>query len=426
MRFAGIKNNQICLISNTQCNSSDMKIIQVPVELDHLSSVDLLNQCRISGDKIILKKQNKPANRLKIAFISNYKMKCGISSYGEDLLNVLIPYVGDIKLFVEENEDIVGDYFQIGDHKLPANKIVTCWKRGNELSRLVKEIKEYSPDIVVLNHEWGIFPDAKYFLSLMSQLADYRVIVIEHSVFHHQDKSICEAAMPEIIVHSQEAEYVLKQEKKVSAKVHIITHGCPPPDPNKLWNFYKSEHTFVQAGFGLRYKGFEKCIQATAILKQKYSDVFCTIVFTDSSHGQLEHQIYYNELINLVDKLGLQNQVGIIKGYQSDEVLDAYYKTNKVAVFPYISEPQHEVFGASGAARVAMSKCMPVITSTFPHFLELPTVRADTPEEIAHQLDILFSDKNKHKNQIERQNKFLEDNSWQNIAKKYIKIFENY
>jgi glycosyltransferase involved in cell wall biosynthesis len=180
----------------------------------------------------------------------------------------------------------------------------------------------------------------------------------------------------------------------------------------------------MQFGFGFRYKGWENSIRATGILKQKYPNVFFTGLFTESPYAKVEHQTYYNELMTLVDQLELRNNVAILRGYQSDAVLDSFLRTNQVTVFPYVSHPDHEVFGASGAARMAMSKGLPVITSSVNHFSDLCSIKADTPEQLANELDKLFSNPALIKEQVERQKVYAEDNSWANVALRHIKIFE--
>lgn len=268
------------------------------------------------------------------------------------------------------------------------------------------------------------WPNASYWLAMMNQLSDYRVIVTMHSVFHHRDKTIVEAAMPEIVTHLEGGRTVLKEEKGVSAKVHVIPHGCYTFNNERLWNFYKSEKTFMQFGFGFRYKGWENSIRAAAILKEKYPDVFFTGLFSESPYAKLDHQIYYNELMQLVESLDLTENVAIIRGYQSDKTIDSFLRTNQATLFPYVSHPEHEVFGASGAARMAMSKGLPVITSSVNHFSDLPTIKADTPEEIALALESLFIDMSAKQKQIDTQIRYLLDNTWEKIGLRYKDIFE--
>lgn len=425
VRYAGIKNNRINVISDHIITNSELQILEVPEELSHISSKELIVNGKVKNNQIVFKLKNKPAKDIKLALVGNWKMRCGISTYAENLWPEIVKHVGDYKLFIEENiGESTGLLNQMGSETIADDKISVCWKRGESLQKLVNEINEYDPDIVWIQHEFGLFSTATYWLSLMNQLSEYRVIVTMHSIFRHKDKTICEAAMPEIISHLQGGYDVLKLEKKISAKVHVIPHGCYTCDDNeKLWNFYKSEHTFVTFGFLFHYKQIHNSIKAVAILKEKFKDVFFTGLCSESDYNKLGHQLYYNELMDLIKELNVQENVALIRGYQSDETIDSYLRTNKVSVFPYGSNPEHEVWGASGAARLAMSKGIPVITTSVNHFSDLPTIKADTPEEIAEELDLLFSNKKNVESQILIQNEYVEKNSWKNIAIKHIELF---
>lgn len=426
MRFAGIKNNKIVVISNDLFASDDLFVVEVPDELSHIPSIDLITHCKFKNGKIVSKLAKKCAKKMKIALVGNWKMKCGIATYAENLWSQVIKHVGDYKLFIENNDSTTGELTEIGDMTMSSDKIIACWKRGHSLQELIKELKAYDPDVIWIQHEFGLWPNAMYWLSLMNQLSDYRVIVTMHSVFHHRDKTIVEAAIPEIVVHLEGAKDVLKNQKHIPGKVYVIPHGCfPCTNRERLWNFYKSEKTFLQFGFGFRYKGWENSIKAVSILKQRHSDVFFTGLFSESPHNKSEHQIYYDELMELVEKLGLEENVAIIRGYQSEESIDSYMRTNQATLFPYISHPAHEVFGASGAARIAMSKGLPVVTSSVNHFSDLPTIKADSPEEIANALEALFLNHKHRENQINVQIDYLNENTWENVAKRYISLFEN-
>lgn len=426
MRYVGIKNNKIQVISNEPIKSDDLEIMEVPTELSHVPSVDLLTSSKIKNGKIVSKLARKPASQMKIALIGNWKMKCGIATYSENLWSQIVKHVGDFKLFIENNEHSLGQLNEMHGETFSPDKVVACWKRGQSLHELIQQLKEYDPDVIWIQHEFGLWPNAMHWLSFMSQLSDYRIIVTMHSVFHHKDKTIVEAAIPEIVVHLDGAKRVLKEEKQIPGKVYVIPHGCfPCTNKEKLWNFYKSERTFMQFGFGFRYKGWENAIRATAELKKKFNDVFFTGLFSESPHNKPEHEMYYNELTALIEKLGIQDNVAIIRGYQSDATLDSYMRTNQATLFPYISHPQHEVFGASGAARIAMAKALPVVTSSVNHFSDLPTIKADTPEELAVALERVFTDSAFRQSQIEKQIEYLNENTWENVAKKYIALFEN-
>lgn len=423
-RYIVAKNGRIRAVSTTKITSKD-EVIKVPSELDHVSSATLMSGFLVNDGVIKRGHVLKPVSQLKIAVISNWKMRCGISTYIEKLWPHIADKVADWKIFAERNVEKTGLLNQIGDTTVNEDHIEECWSRGESTSELIAKIHEFKPDVVWIQHEYGLWPNARQWLALMSQLAGIRVIVTLHSVYKHMDKLVNEAAIPEIIVHLEGAKHVLEHTKHVPGTVHLMPHGCDQTgDLKRLWNIYRSEHTFMQFGFGFRYKGWENSIRAVAELKKKYSDVFFTGLFSESTFNMTEHDAYHSDLVQLIKELGLQDNVAIIRGFQSDESLDSYLRTNRAVVFPYISSVEHEVYGVSGAARYAMSKPIPVVTTSVNHFSDIPSIKANDPELIAAVLDQLFSDKKIWLQQVNKQIEYATQNSWSNVAKRFLEILE--
>lgn len=424
MRYAGIKNGKISILSEQVISNKDLEVLEVPEELEHLSNTDLIVSCRVVNGKLVSKFARKKAKNMKVAFITNWAMACGLSTYSENLLPEIAKHIGEFKLFIEENNNWTKDVHQFGNSILNDDQISICWKRGEKLNKLIAEIKAYNPDIVLLNHEFGIWQTMP-FLSLLTQLSAIKTICIAHSIFPtHFDKSVSETAMPEIITHLEGAKDALIK-KGLKQPIHVISHGCYPINEDKLWNCYRSKNTLIQTGFGHPYKNFQSSIKVISLLKDKYPDIFLTIIFSESEHAKINHQLYYNELMELITQLKLEDNIGIIRGFQNDSVIESFYKTNRVALFPYESDENNKVFGASGSARLAMAMQIPVITSRIYHFSDLPTIKGDTSEEIAIEVDKLFSDWKLINQQVKLQNEFIKDNSWENAAKQYVKVFEN-
>lgn len=422
MKYIGIKSNRINIVSDQLFTSNDLSIINIPEYLQNVSKEDLLINYKIRNNEIVKKTDKIPTSELRVAFVNNWKMQCGISTYSENLIPQIVPKIADYKLFTEYNSTPTPSG-QISS-SIKEDRIVECWRRGEKLTQLLNEINAYNPDVVLIQHEFGLFPNARYWISFITQLKkQFKVVVTMHSVFHHQDKTICEALLDDVVVHLPGAKQVLKEEKKISGNVHVIPHGCYPIlNKSKLWNFYKTNNNFLQVGFGFRYKGFTQSIEAVSKLKIKYPDVFLTIIFSESPFCKLDHETYLYELYDLIEKLGVEENVGIIRGFQSDEVMDSYFRTNKAAVFPYQETPGHQVFGATGAARLAFSKNIATITSSIPHFSDVPSIKANFSDEIAKELDSLFSDKSNIDKQLVKQEEYVKENSWENIADKYLEI----
>lgn len=423
-RFIGIKNNFIYVVSEKQFSNKDFEVVELPQEFNHVSAEELITNYRYSNGELKSKKVSKPIQELKIAFVGNFKMRCGISTYAENLWPEVAKHAKDFKLFVEENDFPTGNISDFGNEKLNEDQYIVCWKRGGTLNRLVDEIKNYDPDIILISHEFGLWPVATYWLSMMTQLSQYRIITTMHSVFHHRDKTICEEAMPEIIVHLEGARKVLKEEKQISGKVHVIPHGCYTLNTNKLWNIYKTKNTVIQTGFLYHYKNWSGSLRAIAHLKKSLPDVYFTGICSESPFNAVEHQLYFNELMDLIQELGIEDNVCLLRGYKSDSVLNSFFETNNVAIFPYSSPKEHEVFGVSGAARLAMSKNLPIITSNGNHFQDIPSIKCSSPEEMSNAMLKLLTDRQAYAEQISKQKEYMLENTWEKVAAAYIKVFE--
>lgn len=412
-RFVGYRGKTIRLVSDQPIGSDDgISILEVPSQYDEISDPVLMERYTVRSGTLVDREAKLEPSKQRVAFVGVYQTHCGISTYSEALWPHIAAGVAEDRIFCEE-----GTPESLG--------VVPCWKRGQPLMKLVNEIKQFDPDVVMVQHEFGLFPDARHWLAFLSALRDYRVIVTMHSVFRHKDKTICEAAIPEIVVHTELAANVLKNEKKIPGKVHVIAHGCAPyTNGEKYWNLYRSKHTFMQFGFGFRYKAWETCIRATAELKTRLPDVFFTALFSESPHCKLEHDVYAQELHELIENLGVQENVAIVRGYQSDETLASYLRTNQIAVFPYASSTEHQVFGCSGAARLAMSHGIPIVGSCEPHFHDLEGVipRVANPHGVVEALETLFKDADARKTQLARQAEFLRSNSWLNVARRHLDI----
>lgn len=401
----------------------DVNVLRVPEFLEDVDAVELMGTYEIRDGSFCRVGGKRPVSELRLALVGNWKMQCGISTYAERLWPHVVDHVRDWKMFIEKNDHPTGPTNVVGNVEVAVDRIVPCWKRGESTVELAEKIEEFDPDVVWIQHEYGLWPNARHWLSLLGQLHKRRVIVTLHSVYRHMDKLVNEAAIPEMIVHLEGAQKLLQEVKRVPGTVHLMPHGCDPSiDRTRLWNIYHSERTALMFGFGFRYKQWESAIRAIAIVKRSHPDVFFTGLFSESRFCLAEHELYFADLQRLVRELDVRENVTLIRGFQSEESLDSYLRTNRVVVFPYIAHPEHEVFGASGAARYAMSKGVPVVTSTVKHFSDLPTLKAETPEQIAELLERLFSNDEAWKEQVRVQDEFTRTNSWERVSRILLEI----
>src|SRR5206468_1406375 len=105
--------------------------------------------------------------------------------------------------------------------------VTRCWKRGQSMASTVKQVIDWKPTVVLIQHEFGIFPRAPFLLQILHLLdaAGIPYVVTLHSVYEHLDKVICSSAMKNIVVHSESGRDCLRRLGHTS-DIEVIPHGC--------------------------------------------------------------------------------------------------------------------------------------------------------------------------------------------------------
>lgn len=381
---------------------------------------------KIKNENIIGKKiGTMNPKEMKIAIICNWRTPCGISTYSKYLFDALKNKVKEIKIFseIEEKADTSCDNEE---------NVTRCWKRGENLKELSKQIKEYKPTFVLIQHEFGIFPKATHYLKFIQELENIPYAVVLHSVYEsHLDKTIFTSVAKNIIVHSKSGCDNLIKLGHTNNNICVIPHGCIEFDDIKeLWNTFQTPYAIVQFGFGFFYKGVDRAIEAIGILKKrdpKFKDIFYCYLCSESANAKGTHCEYQEYLETIIEKFDLYENVAIIRKYNSDEIINNYLRTAKLALFPYVTNPNNIVFGASGAIRIAMANNCPTIASESHMFDDLENIvpKPKNAEELANEIDKIFSDEQYKTEMLEKFKTYIKENNWNNTALKYIEYIKN-
>jgi glycosyltransferase involved in cell wall biosynthesis len=360
----------------------------------------------------------KPSYELRIAFICNWQTKCGISTYSKYLVDSLKPKVKEIRIFSEIVPSTTAP---------DGPEVERCWKRGESLIDMCQTVLDWSPDFIVIQHEYGIFPNAFYFMQMMQKFEGVPHIVTMHSVYQHLDKLVYSECVKNIVVHSTAAKDMLKSLGNTN-NIHVVPHGCLVfDDVQELYNNCFNPYTIMQFGFGFEYKGVERALDALAILKKdpKFEKVFYFMLISENDFNNRAHAEYYQKLLRRVDEMGLNKNVALYRKYQTEQMLNYYLRLAKLAIFPYINNPNNTVFGASGATRIAIANKIPVIVSESHLFDDFDGVlpRPDSPEALAREIDEIFSNGAYRESIVRKSQDFIRENSWTNVADKYLAVY---
>lgn len=405
------KKNTIIAVSEKPFSITGYKVIETP-DVEPKS-----NWSKLIGKKFDSGHKKEPKD-LNVVFICNWNENCGISTYSRYLIEALLPKVKQLAVLSEISEEAKDD----------PPFVTRCWQRGTSLKSLIDKIKALEPDYIIIQHEFGIFPKATYFLQLLQGIDDIPYVVTMHSVYEHLDKAICTSAVKRIIVHSEDGKNILRKLGNTN-DIFVIPHGCVEfDDKGELWNIFQTPYTIVQFGFGFFYKGVDKVLDAIHYLKNsdnKFKNIFYCYLCSDNFHTSVVHAQYYDFLLKKIEELDLHDNAVIIKKFQTEQIIKSYLRTAKIAVFPYVSDPKNTVYGASGAIRIAMACGTPVIASNCHQFDDLEGIvpRPGTALELAKVIDEIFSNEKYRQSVIAKSSEYISENNWDITADRYINLF---
>jgi glycosyltransferase involved in cell wall biosynthesis len=371
------------------------------------------------GNKVGESRSFKTNSDLRVAIICNWNDQCGISTYSGFLVNAIIPQVKEVKVFSEvvPNKTFNDETF-----------VERCWQRGKSLLDLSKRVIDWNPDLVIIQHEYGIFPNAFYWMQLMQKIENIPSVITLHSVYDHLDKVVYNESIKNVVVHSDSAKNML-QDLGSTSNIFVIPHGCVNfAETDELWNIFLNPYTVMQFGFGFEYKGVDRALRAISHLKHtdpKFANIFYVYLCSTNKHNNLSHNAYYDSLLKLIEDLKIEENVTILRKYQTDKMLNLYIRLSRIAIFPYIVDENNKIRSASGAIRVAMANKRPVIASESGHFDDLEGLipRPSNHIELAREIDEIFSNDQYRNTNIENGQKFINDNNWVKCSEQYLNIY---
>jgi glycosyltransferase involved in cell wall biosynthesis len=233
-------------------------------------------------------------------------------------------------------------------------------------------------DVAVIQHEYGIYggADGQDVLEVVSQLT-VPVVTVLHTVLtdptpnqHRVLASLC-AASSALVTMTQTARQRLIAGWGVHpSRVTVITHGAEdnradPLDNRPTLGLRPTVLTWGLLGEG---KGIEWALQALAQLRDITPVPLYRIV--GQTHPRvLEHdgEAYRNRLVGQTHELDITSMVRFDARYLSGPALRQIVRDADVILLPYDSRDQV----TSGVLTEAVAAGKPVISTAFPHAVEL-------------------------------------------------------
>ena len=254
------------------------------------------------------------------------------------------------------------------------DEVVAHWVAGDPASLRSAVAATATADVVVLQHEYGLYGgrDGRDVLDFVDAL-DTPLIVVLHSVLarpSRRQRAILERllrAASSVVVQSDHARRRLLNIYGASpTKVAVIAHGA---SANLSGERPVVEHprilTWGLLGPG---KGIEHAIAAFARLSGH--EPAPTYVVAGATHPKVraaEGERYRHTLQCECAQLGVAARVIFDDGYRDWESLRALVRSADVVLLPYDSREQE----SSGVLVEALASGKPVVATRFPHAVEL-------------------------------------------------------
>ena len=357
-------------------------------------------------------------------FVSSYPpTRCGLATFTESLATAIADSATDESRVVR----VLDEPGLRSEGRFSSRSVIAELVGGDPASMDSSVRALNGMDIVIVQHEYGIYggPDGDEVITLLSNLTAPTIVVL-HTVLTEPtagQKAVLEqitALATSVVVMTEAAHEILARRFSVDmSKVSVIPHGFASslgsPEPRRLAG--KRVLTWGLIGPG---KGLEWGIRAMAELR----DLDAEYLIVGKTHPKVvlhDGEAYRERLQRIVAELALEDRVTFVDTYPDREELAHFVSSADVVLLPYDSRVQV----TSGVLVEAVSAGKPVVSTAFPHALELLSsgagilVEHESPGSIASALRDVLQHDDRAAAMAEAASRVTFDASWADVAGRY-------
>ena len=370
-----------------------------------------------------------------IAFISTYPPReCGIATFTSDLVDAINRQVAlPPPVIVAINDE--GEYYDYsGEVKLQIER-----DEQESYKSVASKINSSGISAVNIQHEYGLFGGSwgDYLLTFMEELKK-PIFTTLHTILPDPNTD-AERALKEIIrlsdsiiVLARTGSRILEERYNcIPDKIRYIPHGCPnvpfikSETPKTSLGF---EDRYVLSTFGLisRGKGIEYVIKALPeIISVEPSILYIVIGETHPDVRKHEGESYRQSLYDLVNSLGVENNVRFVNRFLSKKDLIRFLQATDTYVLPYPNRDQI----SSGTMLYALCTGKAIVTTPFLHAEEVIDQRAalrcefKDPHSIAECVNSFVKDDTMRAGYERKAYEISRGMIWPSVAMRYINEF---
>ncbi len=370
---------------------------------------------------------------MNIAFLSTFPPReCGLATFTEDLINE-VDKIGTVRTSViaVTNGEVYDD---------PRVECKISQLKRADYFRTALWINTHM-DFLVIEHEYGIFggESGECILDLARNLK-IPFIITTHTVL--QQPTIKQRTVLKllgglstgVVTMAKNSIPILSKVYGIEpGKITVIPHGVPclpikPRDQLKIDHDLTGKHVLSSFGLLSPAKGLEYGIKAVAKVVPEFENlVYLILGKTHPTVKQTMGESYRQELMDLAENLGVQDNVQFIDKYLTKEEVMTYLNMSDIYMTPYLSKEQ----AVSGTLAYAVG-CGRVIVSTPYRYAQemlgdgrgMLAEFSDT-DSLASCINYILENP-LHKKEMESKTLTLgQTMSWANVAESYTQLFIN-
>ena len=361
----------------------------------------------------------------RVLVIGNHlPRKCGIATFTEDLADSLESAGAEVAVIAMNDREEGYDYPE-------RVQFTISQENADDYVRAAEFTRKYDPDVISLQHEFGIF-GGKSGALILDYLERVKVPVVTklHTVLREPTpeqlsvmKRLDRLSARLMVMSERGRDFLVEIYGIEKSRIDIVHHGIHP-----LKNTEEADPNLI-ATFGLLGpdKGIENVISALpAILKRNPAARYHIIGATHPNLVATQGESYRESLIELSKKLGVEHALRFTNRFVTRDELLKFLAEATYYITPYNKIQQI----TSGTLAYAVGTGRVVVSTPYWYAEELLAdgrgrlVPPKCPEAIADTICELFENPEERNLIARRAAEFGERMLWCNVAKAYLRSFD--
>lgn len=387
---------------------------------------------------------------MRICLVSTFPpAPCGIATYCGYLIDGLLSVDKKVHVTVLTEGPVAND--------LRARVcVIDAFSADSDYSpAIVHQVRACAPDVVHIQHEYGIFGFDGRFLRLLADLREIRVpiVVTLHTVhtrssldlgcswrtdrrpltnvdIEKEQRQLCNVGDVIVVHQDRPMRSALIDQGARADRVVSIPHGTFKGTrvisalAKEYLGYAADSSLLVAFGYFEPSKNHQRLLQAFSLLRLRKPNAKLWI----GGHVRWPSppaREYKARIVNLIDQMGLNEHVTLWEGILSEPEVRVLLSAADVGCFAY----QEDTYSSSGALHRMLGNGKPVVASNIPKFHELlrvaPEILVDPnrPEEIAGVLARVLEDDSFRALIASKALRFAEETSWPLVADAHLDVY---